>query len=505
MDKNLQRYSIISLFSLIGVFVLWFLFNYSLITVSSRSSVSKVVFFDNKTSEPTKELLDINNSHISLIKRGDYSIKVSSGDELTVYERTFGGFWLHKLDMDTQPQKKSSFVNKSFFPCVNDHDNQQIFAFCLPYRELGVIDPDSSVISTDLALRDNHGPEGSLVKYGSSYLRLNYFDKKLTLTSVTNTDEKNVIDYLGGQPLNEYISVSSDSKNIAIYDPGARKIISFKNDLKLEPSYIELNGYIKDSHEIVLSTTENRIMVFASTSDNHDFGEDDKKHSYIESRIIIVDRRSNEITKDIKLPSNFSIGGNIVGGYNSSIYSTINNTKSTSQLNIIDDGGNIKSIKLLNEAPAKYCWDNDRGFYYLADKGRSIYLYNTANRSARLVYGGLANDLYISDIQCTNNSLYLIFDKTSDNERIPEDEKGFYYYKINDSSKHQGIRIESITPLYFPVGDGVYRADVNTNGLDIKSYIPPSGGVSHLDITNSLVDKLNSLGVYTEGLDITIL
>lgn len=450
-----KRLAIISLF-IIFICLTWFLFSYSWITITNSSDTqAQIAIVNQNGTEQENFVLNERESKSVLLNRDSYIFRVSGDDKFSLYKKPLGFLWFNELDVELKPQKASVFIGKSHQPCVKEKNNETFFSSCGPIGEGNFLESDKRGM---LGINQSNNPgqsslyEGILKNYNGAYLHAYARNGELLLTKRDISDVKNkplVVKKFTGTIDSNSVATAQNSDTFAVYNNQAKTVLVFKDTNDSNPLEIKLPKDKLDSHlNIRLAINNNYVYIVGYDGEPHGHG--DEEEGKIKPRILTYNIQNGEEERDYSIPPEWLVREVVTGFDDKVLFNILNLKESSRELYLIQGDSKPSVIKTVAAPVQNVCWKDKNDFYYLADGGKNIYLYSFTQQASFLVYGGLNNKI-ISAIQCLDSTLYFNFDLMKVNQRVSNEDKGYYHYRLNDED-FRGSRIEGVLPLYVNVG-----------------------------------------------------
>lgn len=476
MEPSLINKRLLAIFSFSIVFLifLWFIFNYSWITVHTSGESKKLITITDENEDTVQSFEQDSETKTVLLRRGTYVIKATKGDEFSVYKKSLGFLWFNRLDIELSPQKSSEFLGKSHLPCAKDNKGEVLFASCSPIGEGStIISSRRGLLAPPVAggtIKSDHEASlpttGVLKHYKNGYLNVRADGSELVITARNTANNQSLsIPGFEGEINDDMFSVSPDAENFVVHDNKKNEILHFNdisddNATKFPLPTDKLDQYF--STRVVVS--KEHIYFFSFEGGHH---EHEEEAPDVGARLFIYNTSSGATENEYSIPDDWQISRMVAGPNNQIVLLVYDFVDGTPQPYLITEDGSPTKLDTIASFPQDICWKDKNSFYYLADNGKGIYSYSLPKQASFLVYGGLYDDKFVSDIQCSSGSLYFNFDLTSERQRLDPELLGYYHYKLG-SSAFTGIRPESVMPVFVPVGGDVVEADIEKNGVKIS-------------------------------------
>lgn len=489
-----------------SVFVLlsaaWFFLSYSWLTIYNLSSKSAEVSLYNKDGEIVERFTLSKNPKTLFLKKDFYSLRASSGSSVTSRNIQLKPLWFNKLKISLRHQKASVFIGKSQQPCVREVDNQTIFASCSPYGRGSFIELSSGkLLNNKSEMPDQTSlTSGSLKKYQDGFLYARSANNRLILSKRGLSRQKILsIQKFGGEINNQSLATMEGSSAFAVYDNKNQELLIFDDMSDKEPLRVKVkDNKIDPNFGIKLAINENYVYFISYDGRSH-IKKGSKKISSPE--IIIYDIHDGSLKNKFSIPDEWLVRRVETKG-DKALLDISNIKNATRELQLIY--GHNKPILIDNIKPTAQdiCWKDTNNFYYLADAGRSIYEYSLDKKASFMIYGSLSN-IFISNIQCSDDSLYFVFDLMHGTRRVENKDRGYYFYKVTDED-FSGTRIEDVigfAPIFTNIRGVTFSASLGINNT-IKIHPISFGEDLQSMPSKKLVLKSIKNNLKEEGVDI---
>ncbi len=471
---------------------LWFLLNYSFLTITGTDTQKKDVYVVGDKFYKQLELT--NKSESMLIKRGSYRIEVSSGDKLSLYNRKFGGMSKNTVNIELSDQKSSQYLGSSPLPCAQQAaENTSIFYSC-GNDVLGIIANDKANAATPPDANPS-GPISTVIKnYNDDFLEAKLSNNKLEIRAKNDSGYLAakgavVINDFQGEITDSYLGVSQDSDNFAVFDTRSKKLHVYKGLADKNPVIHELNDKQVDmlaySTAVITGKNFTYLMNYGVVSDEVDVGstvdngESEYTSSNIKPRVLVYSHQENKLKTEHILPIKWQIRSLAEGPGDQVVFFLSGNLNNEAYR--IAAGQKPEQLAIPTEVPQEACWKNSDSFYYLSDAGTKIYHYSQSKQAAFLVYGNLMEGTIIRGLHCAQGKVSFSIGNDKDGDTI-----NHYHYTLGEAA-HSLVRIESILPIYFDSGPKTYKAVTDKAG--VKVQLIGSGGA----VPNEVRDGIRSL------------
>lgn len=510
-----KRRLVLALLLVLAASLIWFLSNYTWLTISYADNDRAIVSIRKFGDEFEQDRFNLQNgSKTILIRKDTYKFRASTKDKVSAYKKSLG-FFRDRLDIELIPQQKSVFLGKSPLPCAKDKENQVLFASCAPVGE------DNQIISSKNGLLPPKGRNGFEIDFFNSALLKEYKDGYLAFwikngglatspREVTGYSKDLVTNDFEGEIKDDWVGVSP-AGNFAVYDNVRNEIIALKDASDQNPYRIKLEAENSDLGPSLLkrlAAGKDYLYLFALAEDRHEFesSDDVDPHSKelpenAQSKVFTYEISSGKLVNEYTVPESWDVSRITPSGDNSLLLLVDDLEAGAIKIYQINKNENPEEVESLAEEPQDVCWKDNDSFYYLTGSGQEIYLYSTRKQASFLVYSGL-NRKKIDNIHCSDGKIYFNFNLTSNSRRVADKYFGYHHYILLDEP-FTGRRIEDLVPLSVVaggVGGDIVEVNLTPAGASVELSLNGKKNPSKKDIREAIAQKLRDEGVNPEGL-----
>lgn len=510
MDEAIinKKYALLALLVIFFIFILQYLLTHSILIVESASGPQRTINLRHGNDAQDFSLKD--GSKIFLLKRGEYSIEVSEGDNLKTYYRSLGAFWINKVTVDTSPQKQALSLGSSNLKCVlnNYSTNSVIYYPCDPSTSNTILATNDGFTTRPAFPNEDIKPEDEEIYYetslgnnislrplGEGFVRAVSDGDKIKIRQI-NSNPSEISAGFTGNISDDFFSVTDGGNHTVMtaFDDSRESLLIFKG-LSGQPSRINLSDELTDDEglDIKILTSENYTYVLATNSLESIEGDPHQEEQVTphsdNQRILVVDNHTNKISARHNLPKDLFIRMVSVNTEGNLIYVPLYDEKG--DIYMVAGTKGPKKIETFLETVGSFCWKNTDSFYYTLGSNTSIYLYSLKDRTSSLVYSNPKLTIY--NMHCSD-SAGLYFDITYPNEPDPSIVN---HFMLTDQVI-KGTRPETITPLYTALGYDIAEATLFRRTVNVSLL---NGSPLKEAVRQDLLNQLKSKGVRTDDLD----
>ncbi len=476
--------------------VLLFFTSFTILTVRTASGEVNVIISKGDDFQEFK--LD-NSSKSLFLRRGEYKIDVQKDEELTLYSKSLG-FFRDNLEVTTASQKKATYIGKDSLLCAAKTDQTpEAYYPCRVGTSSLKTAAEKTAVAKDAG---DQGPLKQTVPYGSEFLeaqneadtliirKINALGQETGTAKKFNGSTTEVSDYT--------LSVEPQGKSFAVYNKSAKTISRYKNFEDPNPISIKMPEDIETEFlnlRIINSLDYVYIFNYSYTLDRHEEGDTpitNKKDSQLPSKIFVYNSSGKQINK-YSLPKEWQLRTISAGTKNQIVFYLAGNLFSQAYLIVDDD--KPKPLPIPEISPQQVCWSKGSSFYYLANSGSNLFLYDIPESKAQLVYGGLSEGSNIVNLNCLNGRPQIALVSENDGN-INE----YSHFLISEES-HSGVRPESLLPLYFDWQQNAYKIALTQSGLSVLPiYIEnSSANIDRNAVLEQAIKEVTPKGINTKS------
>lgn len=497
---NITRKRLI-IISVVGLALLIFLFLYnnSLLTISSASDEEKTIYI--KSGESSQNFTLKSGSKTMLLSRGSYHIEVVGEDKGSYYQKDLGFFRKHKVEVELRPQQSTGYLGSSGLGCAKDMAKTLLYYSCAPNATTSLIEDANNRLIASNESEDPLKLSATIKPYRDAFMQIISGDGSLKLSQINETglvnSSENNIDFDG--VINNSAVDVSHSGLISAYDNSSWSILVFKDATDKNPSRIKLPGDKPQDEAGFVATvhaTDSHIYVVlapdGSELDDHEgFLENTEK---LKPKIIAISSSDDHKITEEGLPEEWIVLSSEAGP-DKDILLVLSGNQQGQVFRYSTEGG-LKMVPAVKDTSQMVCWSGPNTFYYLADASKSIYEYSFETSASYLVYADPIN--FIEEISCLGSQLYFAVS----NDKVLETDE-LLHYKLTDQP-FSGVRVGGLLPLYHTFEGDTLRVFESRGGINIALDYDSQGNgpPAKNQARQKIIEVLTEGGVDTSKLNI---
>ena len=512
-----KKFLVVSLLIVFGFALVNYVLNNSRLEISNTTSEDIVLFIEGDSYQQKLELKPEEKTGFRL-KKGSYSVEATGADKQTRYvvslEPLFKKSFLH---VDLKSINKSEFLGENDLQCARKINNKPVFYSCLPSTN-GLVESAGAVGLSPLLKEEAASAKQeeeistttaklAIKPYKNVFLEAKKFGSTLFISKRGTTGylEPAIIkvENFESDISDSVFSVDEINGKYAVVDEKAARIIYGDIELK-EQKKIDYSGkdLDPDLHEMTSGVGGEKIYLIAARSnehiENHSEDEEEEEKNFT-PQIVVYEASSGKEQRTVSLEESATIAGVSSGAGGLLYYIPNKETSSGGGAFFLKEGTKTVSFKSFGNGANPPCWTDKNSFYYISAGGDFIYRYYLDKGAAYLVYQNNSAQSFISNISCSNQSLYFSIASQAD-EKI----NVFNHYKLSDEIQ-SGRPAEEVLPKYFEVNDAAFKASLsgdNKISIELIYNYEPGKVINQERVRRFLVDELKFEGVNLQNLTI---
>ena len=309
----------------------WFLFSYSLLTISVNTNESAQVRVGHPGEAKDRSFELKGKSKTILLKRSVYKVSAIKADQFSSYKKSLGFLWFNKIHIKFEPQKSSKFLGISQLPCAMEKGQEILFSSCSPYDTGNVLVSSArGPLTQKNPVESDHdsATAGVLKSYKDGYLNAKVTENKLIISArETSNNESLIINEFKGELNGDRFSASPELESFAVYNTSSSEVLSFKNisdnnPLKISlPKDINKTGFvnkvfISNKYVYLLNAQDYKIEDHSHINGEEKEPEKPEDPSKILSRKYLYTARKGNLETEQELPGEWQIQNAAAGSNN---------------------------------------------------------------------------------------------------------------------------------------------------------------------------------------------